>query len=115
DLACLLDVGIVGDRQSQLLDDPVPAHILHGTKVAKGNRKNRPAIVPKPDGAQAEGFHGPLVAPAFYVFANAKSIIDEIKDAADNVLDQGLRPKADCNTGNSGARYERCHLDAKLR
>ena len=65
------------------------------------------------DRAQAEQFNRSLVAAALDVFSDPESIVQHVEDAADDVLDQGLRAEADRDAEYARAGDQRPYLHAQ--
>ena len=111
----LVDVGVVGDADRQFVDHPVAAHVLHRAELAERHGEERPAVVAQLHRAQAEDFDRALVAAALDVFADAERVVEQIEDAADDVLDQRLRAEADGDADDARAGDQRADLDAERR
>ena len=82
----LVEVGVVGDADRHLVDDPVAAHVLHRAELAEGHGVERPAMVPQLHRAEAEGLDRALVAAALDVLADPEGVVEQVEDAADDVL-----------------------------
>ena len=91
----LVEIGIVGDADAQLVDHPVTAHVLHRAEFPEWHRVEIAAVVPELDRAQRERFDGPFVAAADDVLADPEGVVEQVEHARDDVLDQGLRAEAD--------------------
>ena len=70
-------------------------------------------MVPELHRAQAEAFDRALVGAALDVLADAESIVEQVEDAGDHVLDQRLRAEADGDADDAGAGDQRPDLDAE--
>ena len=68
-------------------------------------------MVPELHRTQAEAFDGPLVGAALDILADPESIVEQIEDAGDDVLDQRLRAEADRHADHAGAGDQRPDLD----
>src|SRR3546814_9612267 len=90
-LLYLVEVGVIGEADRQLVDHPIAAHVLNRAQLAERHGVERPAVMPQLDGAQAEGLHGPLVAAALDVLADPAGVVEQVEHAADDVLDDRLR------------------------
>ena len=115
ELAHLLEVGVVGHADRDLVDHPVAAHVLHRAELAERHGGDGSAMVPQLDRAQREGLHRALVAPGLDVFADAEGIVEQVEDAGDDVLHQRLRAEADGDADDAGAGQQRADLDADRR
>ena len=79
ELAGLLEVRVVRDRDHELVNNPVATHVLHRAKVPERNGEHRAAMVPQFDGSEREGLDRSLVAAALDVLADAERIVEEKK------------------------------------
>ena len=70
-------------------------------------------MVPQLDRTQAEGFDGAFVVARLDILAGSKRVVEQIEDAADDVLDDRLSAEADCNADNPRSRDKRSDLDAQ--
>jgi hypothetical protein len=91
----LVEIAVIGDADGQLVDDPIPAHVLDGAQPSERYGIERPAMMAQLDRAQAEGFDGPLVAAALDVLADAERIVEQVEHAADHVAHDSLGAEAD--------------------
>src|SRR3546814_9758182 len=83
-LAGLFQVGVVGDADGQLVDDPVAAHVLYCAQFAEGHRVQRPAMMPELHRAQTEGFDDAFVAAALDVLADPEGIVEQVARSEEN-------------------------------
>ena len=80
-LAREIDIGVVANRNVELVGRPVTTLVLHRAKLAERDGEQRPAVMAQLDRAQAEAFHRAHIFPAADIFADAEGIIEQVKDA----------------------------------
>src|ERR687893_111014 len=76
----LVEVGVVGHADGQLVDDPVAAHVLHRPELPVRDGEDRTAMVPQLHRAEAELLHGALVAAALDVLADPEGVVEQVED-----------------------------------
>lgn len=97
ELADFINIGFERDTDAELVDSPIAAGILDRAKRTKRYGEDWPTVVPQPNGTKAEGFHDAGIVSCFDVFSDSEGNVQQIENAADDVLDQGLRPESNCN------------------
>ena len=112
DLLHLVEVGVVGDAERELVDHPVAAHVLHRAQRAERHGVEVAAMVAQLDRAQREALDRALVAAADDVLADPEGVVEQVEHARDDVLDQRLRAEADGDADHAGAGDQRGDLHA---
>ena len=115
ELARLVDIRVVADGDIELVGGPVAALILHRTKLAERDGEERSAMVAQFDRPQAEAFDRSHVLTTGDVFPHPECVIEQVKDARDDVLDDRLRAEADRHTDDARSGNQRPDLDAGRR
>ena len=113
ELAHLVEVGVVGDADRHLVDDPVTRLVLHGAELAERHGRQRAAMMAQLHGAQREALHRALVARRLDVLADPEGIVEQVEDARDDVLDERLGAEPDGDADDAGAGEQRADLDAE--
>src|SRR6516165_200227 len=111
----LFKVAVIGDTDCDLVDDPVAAHVLDRAQEVERHREDRAAVVPQPDGTNAEAFDGALITAGLDVFADPESIVHQIEHAGDNIAGEGLRAEPDRDTDDARTGNQRTDLNAQRR
>ena len=109
----LLDVGVVGDADRDLVDHPVARIVGDLVQRAERHGVQVAAMMAQLDRAQREALDGAARAAALDVLADAERIVEQEEHARDDVLDQGLRAEADRDADHAGAGDQRPDLDAE--
>ena len=85
------EIRVVGNRQLQLVDDPVAAHVLHRAQRAEGYGVEVAAVVAQLDRAQA--LDRALVAAADDVLADPERVVEQVEDPRITSLTSVCAPK----------------------
>ena len=109
----LVEVGVVGDADRDLVDHPVARIVGDPVQRAERHRVQVAAMVAQLDRAQREALDRAADAAALDVLADPESIVEQEEDARDDVLDQRLRAEADGDADHAGAGDQRADLDAQ--
>ena len=110
-----VEVGIVGDADRDLVDDPVAAEVLHRPQHPERHGVYGPAVVAQPDRAQGEALDGTAIVAADDVLADPERVVEQVEHPRDDVLDQCLRAETDSDADHAGAGDQGCDLHAQLR
>ena len=106
----LVEVGVVGQPQRDLVDHPVARIVGDLLERAERHRMQVAAVVAQLDRAQREALDRAADAAALDVLADPEGIVEQEEDARDHVLDQRLRAEADRDADHAGAGDQRPDL-----